>query len=398
MKYFSAVFFSQIKIIKAKILLMFAIFLFILASAFFAYQVSNESLSENPLRLNVVVVNLDESPQTEIILNMILANDYMKESFNIQFVTSEESANTMLKSDEASASLVFPNGFLMGVFSGDNPSPTVTLNSSTPLEQFFVRSFAENFENVMVSLQSGVYTVLDFATQNNQYSEQLVLDVNLDYAMKYLNRSTSFQNSDLEYVDAVDIGDFYTTSIITFLLFLSSSLFFKEFNLQSNLPFYKFINKSGHSYISLYFIRLSVILILYLIIFLALFLFSGFNLNPQSFISLLNGTTLFVLLQAVLFNFSKNFVASAQLNILIHSLFLLLSGGIIPLGFMPTAVSALSIISPYSYLFTLFSSGFVKGDAFLDNIIVLVLNLILTAVCLLLLKKNMEATYANDYI
>ncbi len=397
MNYFATVLINEIKRIKNKIVLLIIIFSILILSIFTAYTVANESLGENSLRLNVIVVNLDSQPETQLVLNMLLENEYMQNTFNVDYAESEDEATALVKEGKAAAAAIFPNGFLTGVLTGINPSPTIYISNSTAIEQFLITNFSSNLSDVMVNLQSAVYTVLDRAAELGYYNSSSVLSINLEYVNTYLSRASVFNIENIDFTDSVSLNEFYTISLSVFLLFLSSALFFRELNFNCSHSIYKFISSCGKSCLSLYFTKVGLIYLLYVLIFIVLFSLNNFAFSFISIIYLLNACLFFMLIQCLIFNISKNQIATVQINLLLHSLFFIISGGLIPIDFMPSFISKISVISPHLHIRNAMSFGFSNSYHHpLTSLIILILNIILLASCIALFNKKMEADYKNE--
>ncbi len=396
MTLFAAALINELKIIKGKIILVIALVLILVLSVFTAYTVANKSLGENSLRLDVIVVNHDNTPQTQMVLNLLLENEYIKNSFNVEYNESEENAKESIMNSNSSALVVFPEGFLSGVLSGQNPSPTIYVSNSTSIEDFLITSFSDNLSNVMLNLQSGVYAVLERARELGYFDENSVLEINLEYVNAYLTRAQSFDIQNLDYTDSLSLEGFYTISISLFLLFLSASLFFKELNIDKSLALYKYLNRSGRSPLVLYFSKVVIIFVLYSTVFTILFSLSGFKFSLFSTAYLLNACIFFVLLECLIFNFSKNQIATIEINLFLHSIFFIISGGLIPIDFMPKFIGDISIISPHLHLRNAMAYGF--SSSLIGSLVLLISNAVMLILIIILMKKKMEVDYTNDYI
>lgn len=381
-------FFIALKCVKRKILLL----LLILTMAGFLCQAivifAQNSLNRENFRLNVAVVNLDDSEQMDFLLNLALKNNAIEDLFDVQVVSAKD-GEILLRNNEIIACVTLPTGFLQSVLSSENISPDIAINQTNTLEKYLILDIIDSFVNLLNVTQCGVYTTFDNLSQNKIPTSDLVLDVNLDYIRIVADYDDFFDYQPINYTKTLDISTHYLTCTAFFLILLTFPLFFEELNINYNVKIFRFIASYTSKYQFFYFLRILVIVLVYFLVFLCTMLSLEANFSFPFVIFILNSAFFTVLLNAIILNFSSKYIPTLMINFTLFTLCLIISGGIVPSVFLPSFLSNMDIFSPITILQTTMLSGFSSIDYnFLYNAVILALNIAFTLILSKLIRKT----------
>lgn len=368
MKIFKISFKSLIFKITQFILILAMVLVLCQAIAFFVV----DKIDNSDLKLEIAIVNLDNSKNMNLILNFALSNPIISDNFNVSMVETEEESIDLLKEKKASAVVLFPENFLDGVIYGANYSPTVYIDTADPIYYNLISNLVISLETVMKKSQSGVYAGIDF---NN--SDEFIFDVNFNY-ITFALKGDLYEETNIKYTNLLSMEMHYILSLLIFMLSVSTSIFYKEFNIKSDKRQYKYISTISNNYINIYLSKIFVIYILYAIIFISASVYLGGDFTISSIISLLNATLLFTLIQILIFNVFNSFMSAVQSNFFIHTVSLIISGGLIPTIFMPKIIITIGEFSPTHLIRMLFAPLYINSKTvFADNMIVVTINVLL---------------------
>ena len=131
-----------------------------------------------------------------------------------------EAAEAALADGDISAVLVLPDDFLGGVLDGTNPDVTLVVSREKPLEAMLAWWVGRSAADLIGASQLGIYAVLD-AVPPEQYG-QAMTEINLRFINTALDRESFFRLKELRPVDAMDMRDHYSLSLLVFLVLASA--------------------------------------------------------------------------------------------------------------------------------------------------------------------------------
>ncbi len=356
-RFFARLMQLEVKRIKGKVGVLILLFLAILMLGNMAAFMAEDVLGEGAIKLNIGVVNLDTSPEAQAMIYTILSSESIEDSFHVVFATDESAARHSLQAGETIAYVVVPENFLYGVMSGENPKPRMVTNNVGTLERLMIENLASGLADVMTYVQSGIYTILDDERMQGEISGEAVLDANLAYVVPFLNRENMFYYNDLDYGTQAPIIQFYVLSTSLFLLFLSTTLFYHSFQLKTEKNMVRLLYSKGINYQLYYFAKIIPIYAVYTVLLTIIAAVVSGELTMVIVALCLLMAGLLVLVQSVLFQLAGNFLSAAVLNFILHSLFLVTSGGVIPIELMGESMKVISLFSPYRYFMGLLTVG-----------------------------------------
>lgn len=253
-----------------------------------------------------------------------------------------EEAEEALARGEISAVLVLPDDFLGGVLDGTNPDVTLIVSRQKPLEAMLAWWVGRSAADLIGASQLGIYAVLD-AVPPEQYG-QAMAEINLRFINTALDRASFFRSKELRPVDAMDLRDHYSLSLLVFLV-LASAPALRPLFADAGAPFRRRLLSLGcagpFQYASALFAAFVLLLPMTLIPVLA----GGWTVS---------GAVLLALFAAVFAGccclLSSTVAGCGGISLTVSAVLLLLSGGLLPMPLLPEATQRLGGLSPVSAL------------------------------------------------
>ncbi len=186
---------------------------------FWAAQPQQESSTAE-----IAVVNLDSNPLIRLALQSAASAEGLSGLFHLQFVTQEQAQQGSFTSV-----LTIPEGFLDSILTGENLSPTLELDISTPLEAMWVRQMLQAGADYLTTAQLGVYTVqksVNYGIEMSAEEYQLLLaDINLTIMRAMLGRLELLEQKTLFASGGLSLPQYYFTALASLLLLCYGFLF-----------------------------------------------------------------------------------------------------------------------------------------------------------------------------
>ena len=269
-----------------------------------------------------------------------------------------EAAVNALKSGDVTAVLVLPEGFVQGVLQGSNPDVELIVPADRPLEAMLTLWVGQSAADLLASVQSAIYAVLDLYAQNPvadlDYG-QVVTQINLKFINWTLSRQDMFQMEQLEITDTLPIGLHYGFSLLCFLVLSMAPFCFTLFE-RSWLQSQRRLLCAGVTTTSCWSVSTVACWCLHLVFLLLGCLVIGKGnfwlcLGASALSSLF--TTAFSVLCCTV---SDRLGSSGLLSTLLAILFLTLSGGVFPPVMLPKVLRSAMDYSPVSWMRSLMGS------------------------------------------
>lgn len=139
-----------------------------------------------------------------------------------------DAALDSLEDGEVTAVLVMPEGFVQGVMNGENPDLELYVSSDRPLESLLTLWLGQSASDLLASVQSGIYAVLEIYGQNPPEGlgfDEVVMRINLRYINWTLNRQKLFRISTVDLTGQLPVDVHYGLSVMCFLMLSAAPLF-----------------------------------------------------------------------------------------------------------------------------------------------------------------------------
>lgn len=329
------IFLLNMKLFYANKWRILSFFSFIIIIGFVFFVTINHMTDQNALNpVQIAIVDLDNSFETQLIIQTIADTDEYVGLIDF-LVLEKQQANQMIVENLVAAVITFPEDFGLAMTTGQNLPFVVEYNENRPIASSLIHIVATAFSDMLESSQIGVYTTLNYARWVNMNQEdfnRVFWGVNLQFLGIVMNRQNIFYTVELTTSQVPLVFNyifaFYTVLLIS-SFFVIPEIISKAFTKQ-NLQ--NLVSKSTS--------KINIYLGTWLSLFTFILFLNGiiiFLLNIFSFlITLVISAILAFFGIGVTFIFKDNTARSLFLTLfIIISLFL--SGGIIPIQFLPVA-------------------------------------------------------------
>ncbi|MBS7225796.1 MAG: hypothetical protein KH050_10760 [Clostridiaceae bacterium] len=170
----------------------------------------------------------------------------------------EAAAQAQLTAGKVSAVLFIPDGFLSSIYSGENAAPTLLLDARRPLEGYLARWAGSCAISMLMDAQAGVTAVLDARAERKQAGaplekskKKITQEINLRYIQQALGRSDLMRTETLSPTGALEPGDHYALSALSYLILLAGAVFFPLFDERARRGFLRRLQSAGGSLLPL---------------------------------------------------------------------------------------------------------------------------------------------------
>lgn len=323
-----------------------ALFLLLVLSIMGALAFAVITMDETEIPpLNIAIVNNDTNPLTSTVIKMATQQESLTTTLSITIVNDRAELT-----DDYTAVITLPDGFLESIMSGENLAPTVELTTSSPMETMIVRQMADAGTRYLSSGQAGIYGVLratDYGADmsDDDYSK-LILSINLVFLDVFIQRLDMFQPIALTLAGPLSILQYVISSLVVTLLLMYGFLFHATVARSKKLSQLFYQKKSVAT--SAFFACFSSIFLAQLGIFLLIVLLLKINLS-------LTGLILCLLFACLTTAFSMAVSSllrspfSAVFSIVSVLIMALISGGIFPLEMLPASFETISAFTINHY-------------------------------------------------
>ena len=282
--------------------------------------------------------------------------------------TDSLGARSMVAEGRAAAALVFPDGFLASVDTGENLTPSLILDLTRPLEALGVSLLAESAASMLSNAQKGIYLAdslyndFDPVKPGAVDYDQMIWGINIRYINWVVDRGDLYQTRLIMPTGGeMTFSRHYLISALTFFIFLApAGALYPVFSWEEDRPWLRRLRGADKP---LYAYALAQVLWGAIAVFtLTLLLHAGAAavnglFTSRLFLPSLRGALPGMMLGAVFvsafaFICSKtgHVISAVSLHFLFAVVFMALSGGVVPLALLPRGMRALSPYSPFTWM------------------------------------------------
>ena len=205
-----------------KILAVTAALTFFSVSVYAAFSLAMKS---SPLfaPFTVGIVDEDGAPEINLLISAFSNTKGIGGLVTLE-VMSREQAESELNADEIPAYLIVPQGFTDSVITGTDMSLTLVGDETRPLQLTAAKLLMQAGMAFLTSSQAGIYSTYDYAAEQgmsyDDINQKLVMPINLVYAKNLLNYNRLFTTETVEPLDVGTPASYYAASVVSFLLIL----------------------------------------------------------------------------------------------------------------------------------------------------------------------------------
>ena len=350
--------------------------------------------------LSIAIVDDDNSLQSRMALSVAMGavkNDML----TIQKTTQTRAAR-MLEAGELNAAFILPKGFIQSVLDGENSPIEAVYNPATPLSSMFIKTAAESALGLLRVSQSGIYTALAYTATHNPEAYSLVYSrINNRFISLATVHSSSFSMREVSATGDIPPAAYYIIHAVMFLHLISLPLLCAPMRRACKPAIMQGLRGLGRgggrvvvSWVGAY----TICLLPCSLLIAAVWYFAADKIGLPVNVSALACLPLFAALVAALCCLFallfKSEVSGGAVACLLASVLLFVSGGVVPLSFLPEGLAQLAVVSPQYWACRLLGGALGGGldtTALCVLLGVLALLLLLCAVCAQLRGRAVRA-------
>lgn len=326
-------------------------------------------------------------PDEEASALMIAAIEKMESAREnlVVIKVAEDEVRPMVERGEAYGGVIIPDGFVSDIIKGENTPAMVYLPKSGTADALLVKSYLSAGIGDLAAAQAGIYAFMDYFGE--EAGKDDIVDLNIVYLNTAFSRESIFKDFTVSAAGSLTLLQHYTIyGILIFLLLLGITL--SETGLSPSAALAEKLKVRGIGVFKLYFINLITALIFYsaavwAITGLLFLLPEDLGLTPVLSFDSVTGIISVTAFCAIFV--SGVFYIAELAGILIILFFTLvcglLSGAILPLSFLPEAVTDLSAFMPVKImgnaLTAFYDSASAENGLFLPLIALIIVLLII---------------------
>lgn len=307
--------------------------------------------------IKIAVVNEDTSVLARFLLNTLERS--ITQSGVMEMLTADQqSAEHLMENGEVAAIFLIPEDFLDSVMEGTNKPVKAAYNESAPIQAEIVKLFVEQLLQVLKSNQIGIYTGLNYTRENHpEKYDQVMEDLNNRFIDAALSYNTFIRYKTVSVLEGENPFVHFVFAGLIFLLALGLALFTDIFQTNFSRPVLYSLGKRGVSSLSIaagcaggWWLWYSGV---------ALVLAAGYSVLAKVLELQTSPMVYAAMVACVLviccFGTAISFVfSSSNISTLVASIFafvlLAFSGGVIPLGYLPSNLQSLAKALPGYWL------------------------------------------------
>ena len=302
----------------------------------------------------VAVATVDNDNTMESFLAWSVLSSVSNEQTLKFYKTTLDRANTMLAAGELNAVFIFPEGFTQSVLNGQNMPVQALYNPATPLSTALITTVANNGLALLQAAQSGVYASLYYTSSfaPEKYND-VFSRINTRLIRTALASNSMFARREVSATGETGATAYYLIHMLIFLHVLSMPLLCYPMRRACRPAILQSLKQLGHCGTYTVMPWLAAYTLFMLPCLILIFAAWALVASPLSLpvnvamlyclpiIALLLGT--FVCLFALLF---KHEISAGVSSCGLAAVSLLLSGGIIPLSYLPDYAVPLAKLMP----------------------------------------------------
>ncbi len=320
---------------KYKIIGFLLVSFIVILSLYYLFEYKKNNIE---ITMSIGFVNYDDTEEVKYFFN-IFNNTSFSEVFNI-IELDEKTAEEMIQKDEISAYVIIPEGFIKSVYIGENMALTIVGNEKDWIEVSIIKLAINIGISYLTTAQSGIYSTIDVLNDEGITAskiDEIILPINIAYGTSLLSFNKYYDETLVNPTGNTTLKDYYIFSTIFFLMMISSSIFIEiiQESTKGNI-----LNKYSFYGMGLKKVFLNKFIALFIVVFI-------YTL-PSIYFFRTKGLIVLLLLVSIIF-FIANITNETQgmISMLLISIFtLLISGGIIPLVFLPNIFNMLAKMTP----------------------------------------------------
>lgn len=286
------------------------------------------------------IVNNDSAYYVDLLQNAFNESEGLKNTFTMQSMTKDE-AEQKLSRGEIPAYLIIPQNFVRSAVNGTNMPFVLVGTNERPMGLAVTKLMSSAGISFLSSAQSGIAGTWEYCYEQgmdyDDFDQNVIEPLNMRYAMSLLNYRGMFKSRELYVTGALPAEKHYLYSGIIFFLMISSIVFLTTLRQSFSVGLTQKYRVAGISRLKLSLIRVAGLFMVYAVLSVGLAVFFGMKI-----IVIALCISCFVYMIAA---WLDSEATCGIMIFMISILMLFLSGGVVPLVYLPAVLANLKYIT-----------------------------------------------------
>lgn len=178
--------------------------------------------------VSLAVTAPEDDPLPQLLEEYMVRMQDVSRYCSFHAMDKQEALNALEKGDVV-AVLELPADFIEGILYGANPDVTLIVSQDRPVESLLTLWLGQSLTDLLSSVQSGVYAVLDaydLAPVEGLSRDRVIAEINLRYINWTLERQDVYRTVSVSATGALPVATHYALSLLIWLCLSLSPLFF----------------------------------------------------------------------------------------------------------------------------------------------------------------------------
>ena len=345
-----------------------------------SYTAINKVYENNDFSItNVAVYVPGDSIYNSVGISFIKNMESFSSICTLTRVANIDEGYAMLDNKEAVAYIIIPEAFIDDIENGKDTPATLFFANTNSIEEHLLKELFQSGCSVLLDAQSGIYTVYDIYVAQNAPSDQIKSsnkEINKIYIDYVLLREKVFNKVNVSATDTLSLFENYVSMAFTVILLLlgialCNYLIKPNKGLQDKYKIYEFNNfaQMGSQIISLFFVYyLTYIALCWALIFITRkYLSTVVYVYPSVILliaTIISGISML----------TTNDISNISTIFIFTIISTFVSGGFIPIGFLPKIFKALRYFMPTTYIINQIGYGLCDNTNMYSTLIPLLLS------------------------
>ena len=315
-------------------------------------SLSNLLDNEEQAPIEVGLVNLDQSDETALLVDLLSESSELGETIQMTPI-SEQQGKTGIETNQLSSYIIFPAAFFSSLMDGKQSQVEIIGNPDRPLQSQLINELMETITRHIRSSQASILTINDYAKQlgmDQQDRNDMLFEEFVDFffyvlgSNKVVDEEQLINQATATPFDYFSLAGWFTLVTIWLLMIYTALRRVNDKKLITRMRLYGVTNLQQS--IAHLVVTLLVLLILATMIFSGLLFFlDTITLTAENYsrVILLTALHSTIFLQSLIL--LDWFIQSEKLTLLIHTFFTILvvisSGALIPMIYFPVYLERL---------------------------------------------------------
>lgn len=311
---------------------------------------------------DVVVYVPGDSEYNDIGISFIKNMDSFSSICTLKKVDSIDKGYSLLERGNVLAFIIIPESFVNDIQTGEDTPARIIFSNNASIEEHLLKELITSGSSLLLNVQAGIYTVYDVYVAKEYSKEDIKSsnkEINSIYIKYALTREHSFNRIGVSATNNINILEYYISSGLVVIILLSGIALSSFLSAKNKSLIDKYcicgIKKPIillQNIIALFigYIAIYYTLIWLLIAFTKKTISDQLYIYPSIYISSLPVLLLTATIVTCIYTLANHNLSGMLLLFIATLVSVFISGGFIPLGFLPKAIQNISHYVPTTYM------------------------------------------------